>query len=73
VDTRASKNKARTSATRLGLIGRSLIDQQLEEKFRDQAVRVILNGQVDQATDLCRRIGKLSDVRELVRACVPRA
>ena len=56
----------------LGNLNRPLSDCQLADKFRAQATRVLPAAQVDQALDLCWRIGSLSDVRELVTAAVPR-
>jgi hypothetical protein len=53
-------------------LNKPLSDRQLDDKFRAQAVQVLPAAQVDQALDLCWRIGSLSDVRDLVTAAVPR-
>ena len=55
----------------LGNIHRPMNDQQLEEKFRDQAVAALPAAQVEQAIQLCWRIDELDDVAELTRAAVP--
>jgi len=48
----------------LGNLRRPLSDQQLEEKFRDQArVR-----EVNKLIDLCWRLDELQDVNEVVSA-----
>jgi len=48
----------------LGNVRRPLSDQQLEEKFRDQA-RV---GEVNKLIDLCWRLDELQDLNEVVSA-----
>jgi hypothetical protein len=48
-----------------------LTNQQLEAKFRDQAVLAIPADQVERAIDLCWRIAELPDVNELIRTAVP--
>jgi 2-methylcitrate dehydratase PrpD len=55
----------------LGNIHRPLSDQQLEEKFRDQAVLVLPASDVEQLIQLCWRIDQLDDVGEVVNAAVP--
>lgn len=52
----------------LGNIHKPLSDQQLEEKFRDQALAVLPVSQVNHVIDLCWRFDKLQDVNELVGA-----
>jgi hypothetical protein len=48
-------------------------DQQLETKFRDQAVAALAAGQVEKAIALCWNIDELDDVAELIQAAVPKA
>jgi 2-methylcitrate dehydratase PrpD len=54
----------------LGNIHRPMTDQQLDDKFRDQAVLALPPDQVERVIDLCWRIDQLADVNELVQACV---
>ncbi len=51
----------------LGNIHRPLTNQQLEEKFRDQAVLALPAERVERIIELCWRIDQLADVNELVR------
>jgi 2-methylcitrate dehydratase PrpD len=54
----------------LGNVNRPLTNQQLNDKFRDQAVLALPAEQVEQVIELCWRIDQLADVNELVqRAC----
>ncbi|MBN1238780.1 MAG: MmgE/PrpD family protein [Gammaproteobacteria bacterium] len=55
----------------LGNLRRPLSDEQLEEKFRDQAVLALPADVVERVIDQCRRIDELDDVGELVRATAP--
>ncbi|MGP0072372.1 MAG: MmgE/PrpD family protein [Bryobacteraceae bacterium] len=55
----------------LGNIHRPMTNQQLEEKFRDQAVLSLSAEQVERAIDLCWRINELTDVNELIQSAVP--
>ena len=55
----------------LGNLRRPMSDRQLEDKFRDQAVRVLPAAQVDTLIDLCWRIDELDDVSELINIAVP--
>jgi 2-methylcitrate dehydratase PrpD len=55
----------------LGNLQRPLSDEQLEEKFRDQAVLALPTARVDRLIELCWRIDELDDVGELVRYAVP--
>jgi 2-methylcitrate dehydratase PrpD len=55
----------------LGNIHRPMSNQQLEEKFRDQAVLALAPDQVERAIEICWRIEDLSDVSELIRTAVP--
>jgi 2-methylcitrate dehydratase PrpD len=57
----------------LGNLYRPLSDEQLEEKFRDQAVLILPAARVDRLVELCRRIDELEDVGELVRLAVTEA
>lgn len=55
----------------LGNIHRPMTNQQLEAKFRDQAVLSLPAQQVERVIDLCWRIQELPDVDELVRSAIP--
>jgi 2-methylcitrate dehydratase PrpD len=55
----------------LGNIHRPLSDRQLDDKFRDQAVLVLPEADVNALIDLCWRIDALDDVGELVNAALP--
>jgi 2-methylcitrate dehydratase PrpD len=55
----------------LGNIHRPMTDQQLADKFRDQAVAALPAAQVEKAIELCWRIDELGDVAELIRVAVP--
>jgi 2-methylcitrate dehydratase PrpD len=57
----------------LGNIHRPMSNQQLEEKFRDQAVLALSAAQVARVIELCWRIDQLPDVSELVQQAVPAA
>jgi 2-methylcitrate dehydratase PrpD len=57
----------------LGNIHRPMSDQQLENKFRDQAVAALPAAQVEKAIQLCWTIDELEDVAELIGAAVPAA
>jgi len=54
----------------LGNIHRPMTNQQLDDKFRDQAVMALPADQVERVIELCWRIHQLADVNELVQqAC----
>jgi 2-methylcitrate dehydratase PrpD len=55
----------------LGNIHRPLSDNQLEEKFRDQAAMVLPAADVDALIEMCWRIDTLEDVGDLVNKAVP--
>jgi 2-methylcitrate dehydratase PrpD len=55
----------------LGNINRPLTNEQLDDKFRDQAVMALPAAQVERVIELCWRVNKLPDVNELVQAAVP--
>jgi len=57
----------------LGNLRRPLSDQQLSQKFLDQAALVLSEERAARALDLCWRIDGLEDVAELVSATVPEA
>jgi 2-methylcitrate dehydratase PrpD len=57
----------------LGNIHRPMTDRQLDEKFRNQAVRALPSEQVEKLIGVCWRIDELDDVGELVRQSVPAA
>ena len=48
-----------------------MTNQQLECKFRDQAVLALPPEKVERAIDLCWRIQELTDVNELIQSAVP--
>ena len=52
----------------LGNIHRPMTNQQLEDKFRDQAVLALSAEQVERVIELCWRIDELADVNELVQS-----
>jgi 2-methylcitrate dehydratase PrpD len=54
----------------LGNINRPLTNQQLDDKFRDQAVLALPADRVERVIELCWRIDQLADVNEMVQqAC----
>ncbi len=55
----------------LGNVHRPLSDAQLEEKFRDQAVRALPAERVEKVIAACWGIDELADVRELVELARP--
>ncbi len=55
----------------LGNVHRPLSDEQLTEKFVDQAVLALPRPQVDAVLEQCWRIAELDDVGDLARATVP--
>ena len=55
----------------LGNVNRPLTNQQLDDKFRDQAVLALPAPQVEQVIQLCWRIDQLNDVNELIQSAVP--
>jgi 2-methylcitrate dehydratase PrpD len=56
----------------IGNLGRPMTDAELEEKFHDQAARVLPSDQVRELIALCWKAGGLSDMRQLVELAVPR-
>ena len=71
VDLQTGETLSRFVEKSLGNIHRPMTNQQLEAKFRDQAVLAIPAGQVDRVIDLCWRIDQLADLNELIAASVP--
>jgi 2-methylcitrate dehydratase PrpD len=55
----------------LGNVHRPLSNEQLEEKFRDQAILALPEPRVDAILDICWRIDELDDVGELARMTQP--
>jgi len=55
----------------LGNVHRPLSDEQLAEKFVDQAVLALPRAQVDAVLEQCWRIDTLEDVGALARATMP--
>jgi 2-methylcitrate dehydratase PrpD len=72
VELTTGEKLSRFVAQSLGNIHRPLTNQQLEDKFRDQAVLALPAAQVERAIELCWRIDQLADVNELVQSAVPR-
>lgn len=56
----------------LGNIHKPMTDQQLTQKFRDQAFDVLPATQVDELIETCWRIDRLKDVNDLIQQAVPR-
>jgi 2-methylcitrate dehydratase PrpD len=56
----------------LGNLRCPLSDRQLEDKFRDQAVRILPTAQVDNLIELCWRLDGLNEVSELVTGTIPK-
>ncbi len=71
VELENGKTISRFVEASLGNLRRPMSDRQLEEKFRDQALRVLPAAQVDTLIDLCWRIDELDDVSELINVAVP--
>ncbi len=57
----------------LGNVHRPLSNEQLTEKFVDQAVLALPRNQVDAIVEQCWRVDSLPDAGELARATVPRS
>jgi 2-methylcitrate dehydratase PrpD len=57
----------------LGNVHRPLSNEQLTEKFVDQAVLALPRSQVDTVVEQCWRIDALQDAGDLARATLPRA
>lgn len=57
----------------IGNIARPMSDQQLEDKFRDQATLVLPKRQVDDLIAMCWKADSLKDCRDLVTAATPQA
>ena len=73
VELRDGRKLSKFVAQSLGNIHRPLTDKQLDEKFRDQAVLVLPERDVESIIQLCWKIDQLDDVGELVAATVPAA
>jgi hypothetical protein len=56
----------------LGNLHRPLSNEQLTEKFVDQAVLALPRHQVDAVVEQCWRIDTLNDAGDLARTTVPR-
>jgi 2-methylcitrate dehydratase PrpD len=56
----------------LGNVHRPLTNEQITEKFVDQAVLALPRAQVDSVVDQCWRIDTLANAGDLARATVPR-
>jgi 2-methylcitrate dehydratase PrpD len=57
----------------LGNLARPMTDRELEEKFRDQAARVLPAARVESLIGLCWKIGELHDLRKLIEGTLPDA
>src|SRR5580658_2719542 len=55
----------------LGNIHRPMSNQQLDDKFRDQAVLALPAPQVERVIELCWQIDEVADVGELTRTAIP--
>jgi 2-methylcitrate dehydratase PrpD len=55
----------------IGNLARPMTDSELEEKFRDQARRVLREDQVETLIALCWRTAQLTDMKQLVDAAAP--
>ena len=71
VELASGETVSRFVAASLGNINRPLTNQQLDDKFRDQAVLALPAPQVEQVIQLCWRIDQLNDVNELIQSAVP--
>ena len=71
VDLANGKTVSKFVLQSLGNIQRPLTNSQLEEKFRDQAMRVLPAHQVERLIELCWSIDDLSDVNTLLQTAIP--
>jgi 2-methylcitrate dehydratase PrpD len=71
VDLPNGKTLSKLVLQSLGNIQRPLTNKQLEEKFRNQALLVLPDDQVESLIELCWSIDDLSDVNTLVQAAIP--
>jgi 2-methylcitrate dehydratase PrpD len=55
----------------LGNLGRPMTDRELEEKFRDQAARVLPRERVQALIGLCWKLHELEDVGRLLKETIP--
>ncbi|HET8699408.1 MAG TPA: hypothetical protein VFO94_18120, partial [Gammaproteobacteria bacterium] len=55
----------------LGNVHRPLSNEQITEKFVDQAVLALPRAQVDAVVEQCWRIDELADAGDLARATIP--
>ena len=72
VELAAGERVAKRVDHAIGNLGRPMTDAELEEKFVDQAARVLPSEQVRELIALCWKTGELADVRQLVEAATPR-
>ena len=56
----------------IGNLGRPMTDRELEEKFTDQAARVLPANQVRDLIAMCWKLGELAICAQLVELAVPR-
>jgi 2-methylcitrate dehydratase PrpD len=73
VELRDGRHLTRFVEQSLGNVHKPLTDRQLEDKFRDQAVLVLPERDVEALIQLLWRIDQLDDVGEVVTAAVPPA
>jgi 2-methylcitrate dehydratase PrpD len=71
VTLRDGKKLAKFVEESLGNVHRPLSDENLTEKFRDQAVLALPEAQVDAVIEQCWRIRELPNVGDLARATLP--
>jgi 2-methylcitrate dehydratase PrpD len=57
----------------LGNLARPMSDRELEEKFRDQALRVLPAARVAALMGVCWQIGELDDMQKLIEGTLPDA
>jgi 2-methylcitrate dehydratase PrpD len=57
----------------LGNLARPMSDRELEEKFRDQALRVLPAARVTALIGMCWQIGELDDMQKLIEGTLPDA
>jgi 2-methylcitrate dehydratase PrpD len=72
VDLQSGETLTKFVEQSLGNVHRPLSNEQITEKFVDQAVLALPRPQVDAVVDQCWRIDSLKDAGDVARATVPR-
>jgi 2-methylcitrate dehydratase PrpD len=72
VELKSGKKLTKFVEQSLGNVHRPLSNEQLTEKFVDQAVLALPRAQVDAIVEQCWRIDELADAGDIARATVPR-